>query len=62
MTDRDNNRIVTSLPGGENGAIPIENRMTVNINGEETVVNVDNARNYPRVSFDNGTYSFDISL
>jgi len=63
MTDRDNNRIVTSLPGGENGAIPIENRMTVNINGEETVVNVDNATvNYPRVSFDNGTYSFDISL
>ena len=63
MTDRDNNRIVTSLPGGENGAIPIENRMTVIINGEETVVNVDNATvNYPRVSFDNGTYSFDISL
>ena len=61
--DRDNNRIVTSLPGGENGAIPVENRMTVNINGEETVVNVDNATvNYPRVRFDNGTYSFDISL
>lgn len=63
MTDRDNNRIVTSLPGGENGAIPIVNKMTVNINGEETEVNVDNATvNYPRVSFDNGTYSFNISL
>lgn len=63
MTDRDNNRIVTSLPGGENGAIPIENKITVSINGEETEVNVDNATvNYPRVSFDNGTYSFNISL
>ncbi len=63
LTDRDNNTVVTSLPGGENGAIPVENRMTININGEITEVNVDNATvNYPNVRFDDGKYSFDISL
>ena len=63
LTDRDNNTVVTSLPGGENGPIPVENKMTININGEVTEVNVDNATvNYPNVRFDNGQYSFDISL
>ncbi len=63
LTDRDNNTVVTSLPGGENGALPVENKMTINVNGEITEVNVDNATvNYPNVRFDDGTYSFDISL
>ena len=56
-------RQVTSLPGGENGPIPVENKMTINVNGEVTEVNVDNATvNYPNVRFDNGQYSFNISL
>ncbi len=63
LTDRDNNTVVTSLPGGENGAIPVENKMTININGEITEVNVDDATvNYPNVRYDDGQYSFNISL
>ncbi|MCH1417054.1 MAG: hypothetical protein L7U68_00725 [Flavobacteriaceae bacterium] len=63
LTDRDNNTVVTSLPSGENGPLAVENKMTININGEVTEVNVDNATvNYPNVSFDNGQYSFNISL
>lgn len=63
LTDRDNNTVVTSLPDGENGPLVVENKMTININGEVTEVNVDNATvNYPNVSFDNGQYSFNISL
>ena len=41
LTDRDNNTVVTSLPGGRMG-LPVENKMTININGEVTEVNVDN--------------------
>lgn len=63
LTDRDNNAVVTSLPGGENGPLPVENKMTININGEVTEVGVDNATvDYPNVRFDDGQYSFDISL
>ena len=63
LTDRDNNTVVTSLAGGENGALPVENKMTININGEITEVNIDNAIvNYPNVRFDDGQYSFNISL
>lgn len=59
LTDRDNNTVVTSLPGRENGPRPVENKMTININGEVTEVNVDNATvNYPNVSFDNGAIFF----
>lgn len=63
LIDRDNYAVVTSLTGGENGSIPVENRMTININDEITEVNVDSATvNYPNVRFDNGQYSFNISL
>lgn len=63
LIDRDNNTVVTSLAGGENGALPVENKMTININGEITEVNIDNAIvNYPNVRFDDGQYSFNISL
>ena len=38
-------------------------RIEKNINGEETIVSVIDANvNYPSVNFDNGQYSFDISL
>lgn len=37
--------------------------MTININGEITEVNVDDATvNYPTVRYDDGQYSFKISL
>ena len=36
LIDRDNYAVVTSLTGGENGPIPVENRMTININDEIT--------------------------
>jgi hypothetical protein len=63
LIDRDNYAVVTSLTGGENDPIPVENRMTININDEITEVNVDSATvNYPNVRFDNGQYSFNISL
>lgn len=63
LTDRDNNTVVTNLPDGVGGFIPVENTMTININGEMTEVNVDDATvNYPRVRYDDGQYSFDISL
>ncbi|MGB1449404.1 MAG: hypothetical protein ACPG8F_06130 [Flavobacteriaceae bacterium] len=63
LTDRENNTVVTNLPDGQGGFIPVENKMTININGEMTEVNVENATvNYPRVRFDDGQYSFDISL
>lgn len=63
LTDRDNNTVVTSLPGGANGPLAVENKMTIDINGEIIEVNVDNANvNYPNVRYDDGEYSFDISL
>lgn len=63
MTNRDNNTIVDGIPDGLGGILPTANTMTININGEETIVSVLDANvNYPSVNFDNGQYSFDISL
>ena len=63
MTNRDNNTIVDGIPDGLGGILPTANTMTININGEETVINVIDAEvNYPYVNFDDGQYSFDISL
>ena len=63
MTNRDNNTIVDGIPDGLGGILPTANTMTININGEETIVSVIDANvNYPSVNFDNGKYSFNISL
>ena len=63
MTNRDTNSIVDGLPDGLGGVLPTANTMTININGEETVVSVvDAIVDYPRVRYDDGQYSFDISL
>ena len=63
MTNRDNNTIVDGIPDGNGGLLPTANTMRINVNGEETTVSVLNATvDYPRVRFDDGQYSFDISL
>lgn len=63
MTNRDNNTIVDGIPDGNGGVLPTANTMRININGEDTIVSVLNATvDYPRVRFDDGQYSFDISL
>ena len=63
LTDRENNAVVTRLPSGTRTDIAVENTMQININGETTVVNIDEAVvNFPNVRFDDGKYSFDISL
>lgn len=63
LTDRENNRVVTLLPNGNGTDIAVENTMQIDINGESTMVNVDEAIvNYPNVRFDNGKFSFNISL
>ena len=63
MTNRDDNTIVDGIPDGNGGVLPTANTMRINVNGEETTVSVLNATvDYPRVRFDDGQYSFDISL
>ena len=63
MTNRDTNTIVDGIPDGLGGVLPTANTMTININGEDTVVSVVDATvNYPEVSYDDGKYSFNISL
>ena len=63
MTNRDTNTIVDGIPDGLGGVLPTANTMTININGEDTVVSVvDATLNYPEVSYDDGKYSFNISL
>lgn len=63
MTNRDTSTIVDGIPDGLGGVLPTANTMTININGEDTVVSVVDATvNYPEVSYDDGKYSFNISL
>lgn len=54
---------MTRLPSGTGTDIAVQNTMQIDINGETTVVNIDEAVvNYPNVRFDDGKYSFDILL
>lgn len=64
LTDQNQNKTVSCLPTGDDQpCIPVTNRMTININGEETEINVDAAQvDGYRVRYDDGTYAFDISI
>lgn len=64
LTDQNLNQTVTCLESGDDSpCISAENTMTININGEETVVNVDAATvDGLDVSYCDGKFAFDISV
>ena len=64
LTDQSLNQTVTCLESAaDSPCIPVTNTMTININGEETIVNVDAATvNGFYVSYNDGKFAFDISI
>ena len=64
LTDQSLNQTVTCLESAaDSPCIPVTNTMTININGEETIVNVDAATvNGFDVSYNDGKFAFDISI
>ena len=64
LTDQNLNQTVTCLESGDDSPyISVKNTMTININGEETVVNADAATvDGLDVSYSDGKFAFDISI